>query len=241
MPAVSCIQYYGSFCSCTLNKDKNISNWHFAVVCQFSVFRGRCLPTTFAAWHLGLSPWHPCNNLFIKGLHLEIRGLRAVSAVFKVIRLRFKKVTRYSAYFFGVGTTFESRTQPGTVMLRGPVSWQKCTMTELIISRGDTFPRALLDTYRASKNIDFYSDLSSSKSDELVLQNPVDIPVTEEIHHGHSENLLDTGCGSPTKEDFLDKPDLLIPKYRNKRASVYDRVDPEDSIRDIVSENDFYR
>lgn len=114
-------------------------------------------------------------------------------------------------------------------------------MTELIISRGDTFPRALLDTYRASKNIDFYSDLSSSKSDELVLQNPVDIPVTEEIHHGHSENLLDTGCGSPTKEDFLDKPDLLIPKYRNKRASVYDRVDPEDSIRDIVSENDFYR
>ncbi|XP_066156952.1 myosin-8-like isoform X1 [Euwallacea fornicatus] len=114
-------------------------------------------------------------------------------------------------------------------------------MTELIISRGDTFPRALLDTYRSSKNGDFYSDLSSSKSDELVLQNPGDIPLPEEIHHGHSENLLDSGCLSPTQEDFLDKPDLLFPKYRNKRASVYARIDPEDSIRDIVSENDFYK
>ncbi|KAL1517361.1 hypothetical protein ABEB36_001132 [Hypothenemus hampei] len=115
-------------------------------------------------------------------------------------------------------------------------------MTDLIISRGDTFPRALLDSYRASKNSnDFYNDLTSSKSDELVLQNPSDIPVTTEIHHGHSENLLDSGCMSPTKEDFLDKPDILLPKYRNKRASMYDRVDPEDSIRDIVSENDFYK
>ncbi|KAH1008764.1 uncharacterized protein LOC109539367 [Dendroctonus ponderosae] len=116
-------------------------------------------------------------------------------------------------------------------------------MTEVIISRGDTFPRALLDTYRASKNTEFFSDLSSSKSDELVLQNPADIPVSEEIHHGHSENLLDSGCMSPTKKDFLDKPEVVVlPKYRSKRASVYDRVvDPEDSLRDIVSENDFYR
>lgn len=116
-------------------------------------------------------------------------------------------------------------------------------MTEVIISRGDTFPRALLDTYRASKNAEFFSDLSSSKSDELVLQNPADIPVSEEIHHGHSENLLDSGCMSPTKDNFLDKPEVVVlPKYRSKRASVYDRVvDPEDSLRDIVSENDFYR
>lgn len=114
-------------------------------------------------------------------------------------------------------------------------------MTELIVSRGDTFPRAFLDTYRASKNTDFYSDLTSSKSDELVLQNSADIPITEEIHHGHSENLLDSGCMSPTKEDFLDNPEVVVPKCRVKRASVYDRVDPEDSIRDIVSENDFYR
>lgn len=117
----------------------------------------------------------------------------------------------------------------------------KKKMTELIVSRGDTFPRAFLDTYRANKNTDFYSDLSSSKSDELVLQNPADIPISEEIHHGHSENLLDSGCMSPTKEDFLDKPEVVLPKYRSKRSSVYDRVDPEDSIRDIVSENDFYR
>ncbi|XP_030762818.1 FK506-binding protein 15-like [Sitophilus oryzae] len=115
-------------------------------------------------------------------------------------------------------------------------------MTDLIVPRGDTFPRAFLETYRASKNTDFYSDLSSSKSDELVLQNSADIPIAEEIQHGHSENLLDSGCMSPTQEDFLDKSDVILPKtYRNKRSSVYDRVDPEDSIRDIVSENDFYR
>ncbi|CAG9770402.1 unnamed protein product [Ceutorhynchus assimilis] len=114
-------------------------------------------------------------------------------------------------------------------------------MTELIVSRGDTFPRAFLDTYRASKNTDFYGDLTASKSDELVLQNSADIPVAEDLHHGHSENLLDSGCMSPTKEDFLDQPEVVLPKYRNKRVPVYDRVDPEDSIRDIVSENDFYR
>ncbi|XP_076272885.1 uncharacterized protein LOC143204240 isoform X2 [Rhynchophorus ferrugineus] len=115
-------------------------------------------------------------------------------------------------------------------------------MTDLIVTRGDTFPRTFLETYRASKNTDFYSDLTTSKSDELVLQNAADIPIGEDIHHGHSENLLDSGCMSPTKDDFLDKSDVILPKtYRNKRTSVYDRVDPEDSIRDIVSENDFYR
>ncbi|XP_050300889.1 uncharacterized protein LOC126739305 [Anthonomus grandis grandis] len=114
-------------------------------------------------------------------------------------------------------------------------------MTELLMSRGDTFPRSFLDSYRASKSTDFYGDLTSSKSDELVLQNAAEIPLAEEIHHGHSENLLDSVCLSPTKEDFLDKPDLVLPKHRSKRSSVCDRVDPEDSIRDIVSENDFYR
>ncbi|KAJ8981455.1 hypothetical protein NQ317_000131 [Molorchus minor] len=116
-------------------------------------------------------------------------------------------------------------------------------MTELIISRGDTFPRSFLDTYRANRATEqFYNELTSSKSDELVLQNSSDpIQVTEEIHHGHSENLLDVTSLSPTKEDFLDKVELILPKSHRRRVPVYDRVDPEDSIRDIVTENDFYR
>lgn len=116
-------------------------------------------------------------------------------------------------------------------------------MTELLISRGDTFPRSFLDTYRANRATEqFYNDLSSSKSDELVLQNSESLPISEDIHHGHSENLLDvTSTISPTKEDFLDKAELILPKSHRRRIPVYDRVDPEDSIRDIVTENDFYR
>lgn len=129
-------------------------------------------------------------------------------------------------------------------------------MTDLIVPRGDTFPRSFLDTYRASRTSEqLYNDLTSSKSDELVLQNSSDIPLItpSEIHHGHSENLLDTNCivstapsaSSPTKEDFLDKnTEAVLPSrgaHRRRGIPVYDRVDPEDSIRDIVTENDFYR
>lgn len=120
-------------------------------------------------------------------------------------------------------------------------------MTELIVPRGDTFPRTFLDTYRASKLIqdteDFYTELRTSKSDELVLQSSADIPVVNEIYHGHSENMLDMPtCTSPTEADFLDKPDTSTLPYRTRRrAPLYDKVDPEDSIRDIVTENDFYR
>ncbi|KAI4471792.1 hypothetical protein MML48_1g14263 [Holotrichia oblita] len=125
-------------------------------------------------------------------------------------------------------------------------------MTELLVSRGDTFPRSFLDTYRSSRASEqFYNDLKSSKSDELVLQNADDIPIvtSQEINHGHSESLLDTNstsnstCMSPTEGDFLDKPDVIVPRHHHshRRRPTYDRVDPEDSIRDIVTENDFYR
>ncbi|XP_044270769.1 uncharacterized protein LOC123015220 [Tribolium madens] len=116
-------------------------------------------------------------------------------------------------------------------------------MTDLIVSRGDTFPRAFLDTYRASRTSEqLYNDLKSSKSDELVLQNPADIPIAPEIHHGHSENLLDaSGCLSPTENDFLESPEMILRSNRRKVRPDYDRVDPEDSIRDIVTGNDFYR
>lgn len=114
-------------------------------------------------------------------------------------------------------------------------------MTDLIVSRGDTFPRSFLDTYRSSRaNEQFYNDLKESKSDELVLQGSEDIPISQEMHHGHSENLLDTAA-SPSEDDYVEKSEILLPRNHRRRPPVYDRVDPEDSIRDIVTENDFYK
>ncbi|KAJ8916925.1 hypothetical protein NQ315_013396 [Exocentrus adspersus] len=115
-------------------------------------------------------------------------------------------------------------------------------MTELLISRGDTFPRSFLDTYRSDRSATtqkLYNDLSASKSDELVLQNSESIEFSNEIHHGHSENLIDVTSLSHTKEDFLNKKELSLSKGRRRQIPVCDRIDPEDSIRDIVTENDF--
>lgn len=121
-------------------------------------------------------------------------------------------------------------------------------MTELLVSRGDTFPRSFLDTYRNNKPPrepdQFYNDLKSSKSDELILQNSADIPtVSNTIYHGCSENVLDN-TGSPpfAKGNFLKRVDITtLPEQRRQQLPLYDKVDPEDSIRDIVTENDFYR
>lgn len=121
----------------------------------------------------------------------------------------------------------------------------KNNMTELLVSRGDTFPRSFLDTYRASRTSEqLYNDLKSSKSDELVLQNPADIPIAAEIHHGHSENLLDASGGlSPTENDILDAQELILPRSTRRRMRLDNArtVDPEDSVREIITENDFRR
>lgn len=116
-------------------------------------------------------------------------------------------------------------------------------MTELIVPRGDTFPRSFLDSYRSSRASEqLCYDLKSSRSDELVLQTPVDMPpVAKEMQHGHSENLLDERGAGDGEADSFDRCEIVLPRSRRKRVSVYDRVDPEDSIRDIVTENDFYR
>lgn len=76
-----------------------------------------------------------------------------------------------------------------------------------------------------------------------MLQTTVDIPpVAKEMQHGHSENLLDErGAVNNGEVDGVDRCEIMLPKNHRKRVSVYDRVDPEDSIRDIVTENDFYR
>ncbi|XP_044766504.1 rootletin-like [Coccinella septempunctata] len=115
-------------------------------------------------------------------------------------------------------------------------------MTELLLGRGDTFPRTFMDTFRYSRNEPIYNELKASKSDELILQNPSDIPISCEIHHGRSESILDVP-GEEELNTCLQNSEVIRPNTcrKSKRISVYDKVDPEDSIRDIVSENDFYK
>lgn len=110
-------------------------------------------------------------------------------------------------------------------------------MTDLIVNRGDTFPRTYYDGFRCSRAEQGYNELKSSKSDELILNNASDIPIPSEIQHGRSENVLD----QVVEHKDRAKPEYVIPNNTRKRISVYDKVDPEDSIRDIVSDNDFYR
>jgi hypothetical protein len=112
-------------------------------------------------------------------------------------------------------------------------------------------------------------DLKHSKSDDLVLQSaPLSPP---EIQHGISEASLQIqreACivyeedlapsnlpvyfsdSETNKCVSSEKPPLKItgdfggeiPSRRSSQyIGLYDRVDPEDSIKDIISENDFYR
>lgn len=108
-------------------------------------------------------------------------------------------------------------------------------------------------------------ELKHSKSDDLVLQSAPTGP--PEIQHGISEASLqiqreacvvfedDLGAVPAYFSDSEvlrppDRPPLKITgdfaeaggsKRASQVISIYDRVDPEDSIKDIISENDFYR
>ncbi|KAJ9584580.1 hypothetical protein L9F63_021078, partial [Diploptera punctata] len=154
-------------------------------------------------------------------------------------------------------------------------------MTDLLIqsvtSRGETFPRSLLDgcrssvvaRYSRSGSDSLGSELKHSKSDDLVLQSS---PISPDIQHtrcdstipkttcvvyeddivsthvlpkakyfsdGETDDLVSHNGEKPTRKvsgDFSD-----VPRISNRHVGLYDRVDPEDSIRDMITENDFYR
>jgi hypothetical protein len=79
--------------------------------------------------------------------------------------------------------------------------------------------------------------------DDLAVS-PSVLPKSLPVYYSDSETSNVAKCSS------LDKPVLKItgdfgaegPSRRSSRhIGLYDRLDPEDSIRDIISENDFYR
>lgn len=154
-------------------------------------------------------------------------------------------------------------------------------MTDLLIpsvtSRGDTFPRRILDGCRSSV-VNRYSragdslgsELKHSKSDDLVLQSAalispdiqrarcdssipktvcvvyeddvVSTHVLPKANHFSDNETVEVRSASADKAprkisgDFSD-----VQRISNRHVGLYDRVDPEDSIRDMITENDFYR
>lgn len=152
-------------------------------------------------------------------------------------------------------------------------------MTDLLIqsvtSRGDTFPRRLLDGCRSSVvsrysrggGDSFGSELKHSKSDDLVLQSAAIIP--QNIQHApcdssitkvvYEDELVPTHVLPKAKYFSDSEADEVRPgnvdkaprkisgdfsdvqRISNRHMGLYDRVDPEDSIRDMITENDFYR
>lgn len=142
-------------------------------------------------------------------------------------------------------------------------------MTDLLSSRGESFHRGSwdnLDNCRKYKTADpplINTELRPSKSDDLVLQSsPLESPTDEIQTRPLSPTLPFEGkcvisSGRPKSTYFSDsEPDVNNIKVRSvpvnsskvhstsassRHVGLYDNVDPEDSIRDMISENDFYR
>jgi len=110
------------------------------------------------------------------------------------------------------------------------------------------------------------SELKHSKSDDLVLQSKADIqhtsydsPINKTAYVMCEDDLVSTPVlpkaryysDSETDEvrsNSVDKAHRKISgdfsdvqRISNLHVGLYDRVDPEDSIRDMITENDFYR
>jgi hypothetical protein len=114
------------------------------------------------------------------------------------------------------------------------------------------------------------SELKHSKSDDLVLQSTAlippdnqharcDSPIPKTACVVYEDDLVSTHVlpkakyfsDSETEEvrsASVDKAprkissDLTdVQRISNRHVGLYDRVDPEDSIRDMITENDFYR
>ena len=120
--------------------------------------------------------------------------------------------------------------------------------------------------YRPTEPNILNTELKHSKSDDLVLQSsPIESPSEEIQPRPLSPNLpfeggrcIMSGGNRPKSTYFSDsEPDVNNIKAQNvtvhsskvhnstsvssRHVGLYDNVDPEDSIRDMISENDFYR
>lgn len=142
-------------------------------------------------------------------------------------------------------------------------------MTDLLSSHGESFHSSkllALDNCRRFRSTEpniLNTELKHSKSDDLVLQSsPIESPVEEVKPRPLSPNLPFEGrcimAGNRPKSTYFSdsEPDVNNIKVQSvpvnsskvnstsvssRHVGLYDNVDPEDSIRDMISENDFYR
>lgn len=135
-------------------------------------------------------------------------------------------------------------------------------MTECIApssSRGDYSRGNLVSLescrprFRAAEQSLLHTELKHSKSDDLILQGgPGPDTPDEDLPRALSPDLpyevVMPSSSRPKSSYFSDsEPDVSILGNRCSKVhtkhhvGLYDSVDPEDSIRDMVSENDFYR
>lgn len=126
-------------------------------------------------------------------------------------------------------------------------------------SRGDSFSRNTMvglescrPRYRAAEQSVLHSELKHSKSDDLVLQSGPGPETPEEpLTRALSPDLpyeVMPSSSRPKSSYFSDsEPDVsnlgarCSKIHTSNHVGLYDSVDPEDSIRDMISENDFYR
>lgn len=145
------------------------------------------------------------------------------------------------------------------------------TMADIMVHSADNSPRrevfrcGMLSPVLGPRNsFRMNSELKHSRSDDLILQGAPYTP--PDMQHGISDAALQiqkdacvvyddevtdhrmsvTSYDSPIAQDLNPTPLLKLTgdfstEGVNKRCSVVDRIDPEDSIGDIISQNDFYR
>ncbi|XP_049811935.1 uncharacterized protein LOC126259306 [Schistocerca nitens] len=129
---------------------------------------------------------------------------------------------------------------------------------------------SVVPRYNRSED-NFSTELKHSKSDDLVLQSPpliqaeikqrCDSPIPKTASVVYEDDLVSTHVlpkakyfsDSEADVDFRPSPadraarkasvELASDLQRcvSRHVGLYDRVDPEDSIRDMITENDFYR
>lgn len=109
-------------------------------------------------------------------------------------------------------------------------------MTDLLLelvsngyhSRSGTINKNIFKSKTNSANIFLNSEMRHSKSEDLL--NPTSRPPTSSATAVSEDDLIAyTSCTT------------LLSEATGSQGSLTDRIDPVDSIRDIVSENDLYR
>lgn len=78
--------------------------------------------------------------------------------------------------------------------------------------------------------------------DDLAVSSSVSMPKSLPVYYSDSETSSKcSSMGKPVLKITGDFGSESASRRSSRHIGLYDRLDPEDSIKDIISENDFYR